>query len=384
VDQIVQVLVSGAGYGPVYWNPSFQPDTYSYVAAVSGSYPTFNYARPGVAESGRPFGLKTDVNVQAFVLAQVLVHLNGHLGRPVDDDGVMVVGHSMGSLITQAHALAYPGTTRGAILTGYLHSVNPNNGKEARENSGFAMVDEKFAGRIFDFTYLTSTGVEGRRQFYSGGDNTDPAMISWDDKTKETLTLGDVFTLGSYRATGNESKALLVPTLVVSGDEDVINCPSPVVDCTDAEAVQQFETQFYPPGCAEVLLVPDTGHDLNFHRNAMETFASILEWSLRVVGNNSTEDARRCVPDREDTGAAVLPGKIPLDRSQGVSPSLIGGLLLTFALILPLLGWATYWTKVVRPNNSDCPELSRRFCVIGLQAIALIYVIFSFCVLFLF
>jgi len=129
VDQIVHVLVSGAGYGPVYWNPSFQPDTYSYVAAVSGSYPTFNYARPGVAESGRPFGLKTDVDVQAFVLAQVIVHLNGHLGRPADDDGVMVVGHSMGSLITQAHALAYPGTTRGAILTGTCTASTPTMGK---------------------------------------------------------------------------------------------------------------------------------------------------------------------------------------------------------------------------------------------------------------
>jgi len=312
------------------------------------------------------------------------VHLNGHLGRPAEHDGVVVVGHSMGSLIAQAHALAYPGTTRGLVLTGYLHSTNPSMGRESRENSGLAMVDEKFAGRILDFTYLTSTGVEGRRQFYSGGNNTDPAMIAWDDRTKETLTLGDVFTLGSYRAAGNESKGLTVPTLVVSGDGDVINCPTPLFDCTDAAAVTEFETQFYPPGCAEVLLVADTGHDLNFHRNAMETFAKILEWSLRVVGTNTTEDARRCVPDRGEKFAAVLPGKFPLSRDQGVSPSLIGGLLLTFALILPLLLWGTYWIRVVRPNNRDCPGLSRRYCVVGLQAIALIYAIFSFCVLFLF
>jgi len=379
---IVQVLVSGAGYGTVYWNPSFQPEVYSYVQAVADRYPTFNYARPGIDMSERPFGVKTNVNVQAFVLNQVIVHLNEHLGRKAEDNGIMVVGHSMGSLIAQAHALKYPATIRGTILTGYLHSVSTKYLSESRETSTFAITDEKFRGKILDFTYLTSKGLEGRRLFYSAV-NTDEAMVVWDDETKETLTLGEAITLGSYRYSGNESKFLTVPTLVVSGDEDVINCPSPLVNCTDAAAVKVFEQNFYPPSCAEVIVIPETGHVLNFHLNAMETYASILEWSLRVVGTNTDGAVRRCIPDTENLDVVVSPGESPADWSKGVSPSVYGFLILVFVLIIPALGWTVFWTKIIRPKSIDRPERGRQMCALGLFLGASMYLIVAFLVLFL-
>ena len=48
-DKTLQLLISGAGYGPVYWDFPYEPDTYSYViSATNNGYATFNLSRIGI------------------------------------------------------------------------------------------------------------------------------------------------------------------------------------------------------------------------------------------------------------------------------------------------------------------------------------------------
>ena len=64
--KIIQVLVTGTGYGPSYWDSPFEPERYSYVrAATAAGFATFNFARLGLGESERPFGLLLSADVHA-------------------------------------------------------------------------------------------------------------------------------------------------------------------------------------------------------------------------------------------------------------------------------------------------------------------------------
>ena len=75
-EQLLLILVSGAGYGPVYWDFPYQPETYSYKrSALKAGYATFNYYRGGVGESDHPFGLLLNVDSHAYMLEQIIIYL---------------------------------------------------------------------------------------------------------------------------------------------------------------------------------------------------------------------------------------------------------------------------------------------------------------------
>ncbi len=72
-NKTLQVLVSGAGYGSVYWDFPYQPETYSYMrAALAAGDAVFNFDRLGIGKSDHPFGMNLDVDTQAYVLAQTI------------------------------------------------------------------------------------------------------------------------------------------------------------------------------------------------------------------------------------------------------------------------------------------------------------------------
>ena len=72
-NKTLQVLVSGSGYGFVYWDFPFQSDTYSYArAALRAGDAVFNFDRLGMGLSDHPFGVSLDVDTQAYVLHQTL------------------------------------------------------------------------------------------------------------------------------------------------------------------------------------------------------------------------------------------------------------------------------------------------------------------------
>ena len=69
----IQLLLSGAGYGEVYWDFPYQPETYSYVrSAVRAGYATFNLSRIGIGASSKPFGILVNVDANVAVIQQVI------------------------------------------------------------------------------------------------------------------------------------------------------------------------------------------------------------------------------------------------------------------------------------------------------------------------
>ncbi len=274
----LQVLLSGGGYGPVYWDFPYEVETYSYVrAAAKRGYAVFNLSRIGIGESDRPFGLFVDIDVNAYVVHQVIEHLTGSAGT----GSTMTVGHSMGSLMAVAHAVNFPMDVNGVILTGFIHNVNPGYSTAVREGSYFAFFDPRFLGKIWDFTYMTSKPGTRKDMFYVQ-EQADISVINIDEENKETLTLAEIMTTGDYY--DNSTLKIQVPVQIVIGDKDMVGCGGEL-DCLDSQAVVANEEPYFSSeACIETNVIENTGHNLNLHLNAPASYHLMLDWADRRIG----------------------------------------------------------------------------------------------------
>ena len=277
----IQILLSGGGYGSVYWDFPLEPETYSYVrAATAAGFATLNLDRIGIGRSSQPFGPRVDVDANAFVVHQVIGAIrNGELGGS-GKEPIVTIGHSMGSVMAIAHAVDYPDDAAGVIFTGILHNTNPEYTEQVRDSSRSALFDRRFFGRILDFTYFTS-GPGMREQMFYAAAASEPEIIAADEASRETLTLGEIISVGRFDR--NLTREISVPVLMINGSEDFTSCGGELA-CDDEAAVADFEAPFFSEAAElEVYLVPDTGHVLNLHTTAPGTFEIMLDWIDRKV-----------------------------------------------------------------------------------------------------
>ncbi len=276
--RVLQVLVSGSGYGSVYWDFPYQADTYSYVrAALRDGYATFHFDRLGTGRSDHPPGVLLNVDRQADVLQQVMAALN----EAHSFLAVATVGHSFGSVTAIAHALRYPDSVAGVILTGFAHNTNPGFTMAMRTGVDFAAFKGPFVGQLVDPTYVISKPDSRGDTFYTP-ENADPKVIETDELNRQPTALGEV--LSSAKYFGPQSRDLTVPVLILLGEDDFVVCGGDL-DCTDHAAVMAHEARFFgPEACLETVLVADTDHNPNLHRNAPDNFAIMLDWMRRRVG----------------------------------------------------------------------------------------------------
>jgi len=287
-NKTLQVLVSGAGYGAVYWDFPYEPDTYSYMrAALRAGYAVFNFDRLGMGRSDHPPGLALDVDTQAYVLSQTIAALTA----AEDYTAVVTLGHSFGSVIALSHALSNPEQVNGMVLTGYAHNVNPEFGPSMGKGIEVAAFGGPFVGDIFDPTYVISKPDSRGDVFYTRS-NTDPGVIRTDDVTRQTTAAGELITMSQYFA--DQSKGLHIPVYMVLGEDDFVVCGG-ALDCTDHAAVLANETPYFPPAsCFELTMLDDVNHNANLHKNAPSTFALMLDWVARRVGNGSELPTGMC------------------------------------------------------------------------------------------
>jgi len=276
--QVLQVLVSGAGYGTVYWDFPYQPDTYSYTrAALRAGYATFNFYRLGMGESDHPPGLLLNVDNQAYVLGQIITALRA----AHDFSAVVTVGHSFGSVIAIAHALRQPEQVAGIVLTGFAHNTNPGFITAMRTGVDLAAIKGPFAGRIVDPTYLVSRADTRGATFYTRS-NADPAVIETDERNRQTTAIAEVISASKYF--GPQTRDLRVPVFLLLGEDDFVVCGGEL-DCRDhAATIAHEQTYFSPATCLEMVVLDDTGHDSALHLNAPQSFALMLDWVTRRVG----------------------------------------------------------------------------------------------------
>ena len=283
----LQVLVSGSGYGPLYWDFPYQPDTYSYQrAALRAGYATFNFYRLGIGESDHPLGLLLNVDNQGHVLAQLIAALQAAHRFA----GVVTVGHSFGSVTAIAHALSHPDQIAGLVLTGFAHNTNPGFVQAMRTGVDVAAFKGPFAGRILDPTYLVSK-PDSRGDIFYSRDNADARVIEIDELNRQTSALGEVISSSKYF--GPQTRELQVPVFLLLGEDDFVVCGG-ALDCRDHAAAIAHEQGYFPPSaCLEMVVLDDTNHDASLHLNAPQNFALLLDWIGRRVGAGLDSPASR-------------------------------------------------------------------------------------------
>jgi len=276
----LQLLVHGATLNKSYWDFPYGGSRYSYVdfANLLG-FATFAYDRLGSGESDRPLGILVNLDNSAYVNHQVVEALrNGTFGEHFEK--IVQVGHSFGSLITVASASAYPGDVDGVVLTGFAHQVTEQANSGTQANVYPAAFDPKFAGQGYDDFYFT-TIPGSRTQLFFNPLLTDPNVLTADEQEKDILTLGLVLDIPRHLST--ESLAIDVPVYEIMGTNDFFYCGE-AIDCAhnDNAGYKAYEEAFFDTDL-ETKLVPLSGHNLNLHKNNLQTFALIHSWILRKI-----------------------------------------------------------------------------------------------------
>ena len=108
----------------------------------------------------------------------------------------------------------------------------------------------------------------------------DPAIGLYSERTKQPVTLGELFTLGNGAP---QTTPFAGPVLVLTGRQDTIYCGG---DCLasggDGDSIPgQAITAFPKARSFEAYIHPDTGHAINFHHNATGAYEVIQEWLIR-------------------------------------------------------------------------------------------------------
>ncbi len=275
--RVVQVLISGATYGPSTWDLPYQPERYSYVRAMNeAGIATLNVTRLGMAASSHPDSSEVNTPSQIFIFGQLIDALRG--GRfGVAFDKVAIVGHSYGGVIAYGVGNRYAGKVDGVIIAGLQHEFDPaflrefwGNLHPANEEGG------RFAN--LDSGYLTSR--PGQRHTFYRQDQVDPKIIEMDEATKETFTRDDGRT---FPPVMGESDGITAPVLDAIGEYDAWFCafqPCSAPDGTPSRSRQWFDNT----SCFEQYVLPEAGHDINVHYTSRQWFAAAGEWTQRMVG----------------------------------------------------------------------------------------------------
>lgn len=296
----VELFVSGLTYDHNYFNVSYLPNSYSQVyAATSRGYSTFNYDRLGVGLSDHPPAEKLTLQSHAYVAAQLVQKLRaGALGGRAFTT-VVGVGHSFGAAILQY--LAGTATVTATVpdylvLSSFLFATYAPGLSQLGGALYPATSDPAFAASGLPSGYITTMpNTRGPLFYYTSG--VEPAMVTLDEATKQTGTLGERNSLGAARNT-TITLNIKVPVLITVGQFDKLYCDEASgLSCANATAVKNREApNFGPRACLKTYVMPDAGHSAALHLKAPELFNYVHAWLDNYTVNYLTaKDANGCL-----------------------------------------------------------------------------------------
>ncbi len=277
----VQLLVHGATYNSYYNDWPDRGAFYSYVRQMTGAgYATFNIERLGYGRSTHPNSTLVTLQTGTEALRQVVEKLrNGEIGGRAFSR-VIWVGHSLGTLYGWLEA-SVAKDVDAFVLTGLLHTVKPSWLALAFQSAYSANKDPKFATLGFDDGYLTFiAGTRAPLFYWTPG--AQPDEIALDERLKDTVSLTEfgaaVPLFNSPAVQTAPSRAIKVPTLLVLGEHDRVMCDEDGLVCNERNVARQEAPYYSDEARLRVLVVRNTGHDLQLHLSAPATGEEILDW----------------------------------------------------------------------------------------------------------
>jgi pimeloyl-ACP methyl ester carboxylesterase len=274
----LQILVHGAGSDHRYWDWPLEAERYSYVDwATRRGIATLNIDRIGCGHSSYPPGREIDVAAHVHTLGQIVSTVRSGLAGMRSFGRVVLVGHSMGSVVCGATAAACDDVD-AVVLTGYL----PVDGTPAMGDDLFAFAfipaleGLPQLNGIADDGYLVPRADLGVEQLRYWAAATDAAMLEFDCLIKGPATKAE---LSDAAAAGPAIRAITTPALGLIGQYDAL-----LIDQSLGESDTHDTVRRVADGIGanfDFVVIPDAGHMLNLQRNAHEAFVAIDQWLAR-------------------------------------------------------------------------------------------------------
>ncbi|EPQ29166.1 uncharacterized protein PFL1_03453 [Pseudozyma flocculosa PF-1] len=258
-------LVHGIGFDASYWDFTLSPE-YSFVKhAASHGYSTFRYDRLGTGKSQTPSNGfdETQAPTEVAILAEVLRQLRDttNVGGKKHPK-VVGVGHSYGSVQTQAITATRPELLDAAILTGYTNNVTNLPGYlNAASYSVAADVLPHLASKPRTWLASGSEASDVRGFFYPPYYSEQAFKLA--RSTEQAVTLGSLFTIGLV---GGPAPNFNKPVQVVNGAKDFIFCSSNCWGGPDGTDIPSGVKQFYPAASKfSSFIAENVGHGITAH-----------------------------------------------------------------------------------------------------------------------
>ena len=332
--EVIEILVHGGSYTKEYWAgggfSNFDGDQYSWIKYASQrNYATLSIDELGNGNSSHPDPAQyVQPLLQSETIHAITQQLHeGKVGNKSYSD-VVLIGHSFGSFTSARVAQNHPTDLAALILTGYSKDLSGN--VVLQENFEYEPAFE-VAPRFQSLPqgYFAMSNRTGRSvAFYYNG-TYDPLIPVLDFETEGTVAVGEPF-----GTTINPVPQYTGPVLLVSGDHDAVVCGNttggsclPAVDSTVADT-----ESFFPNAASfDYFLANQSGHSINFHYTAPQTFKAIHDWidSKFGVGTGNVT----CPPNTNSTTPSTNTTTTPLSPKPFSADSVVNIASLGAALV---------------------------------------------------
>ncbi|KAI9757587.1 MAG: hypothetical protein M4579_003399 [Chaenotheca gracillima] len=273
-EKTVLLASHGLGFDRGYWNSAYEPEKYNFVQfAIDQGYSVFFYDRIGTGKSS--IGLSGFVNqgaIQVKVLGSLasLVKSGKYTSSIGTPKSLVLVGHSFGSFISNALVAESPKSADAVILTGIAYA-----GVAATTNEAFDLHvaslqnPRKWSNR--DPGYVTWGDVYAnintffKKPLYTVG------AVEFTDATKQPFAIAELVTVGLLNF---DASKFTGPALYLNGEFDFLICGGYCPGVAD----QPARTFFSGSRNFQTRIQPNTGHGLNFHKNAIDSYTIITDF----------------------------------------------------------------------------------------------------------
>jgi len=210
----------------------------------------------------------------------------GTLPLPIPDtsfDEIIVVGHSLGSVVANNLNANYPADADATLLTGYAYFFPPQfTGVFAESWILPAQLDPRYTNLPLGYMELNNQAYT-EFLFYDPGQYSQ-SLETVDFNTRGTITLGEA----ASTMIGSLQTEYTGPVLVITGQHDSIYCSEYTIDlqivlgtptCVmGPNGIVGKSQTLYPLAKDFQIVWPNAGHCWQLHDNATYTFGIAHNW----------------------------------------------------------------------------------------------------------
>ncbi len=266
--------ITGNQFPQLYYYALADISSYSYVdTAAENGYTTFSYDRLGTGMSEHPDPIQVvQSQLEVSIVHSLTQSLRAGDFSSIKFDHVVGVGHSFGSVLSLGQTVQFPKDLDAVVLTGFSTSTTAVSSFLAGLNAAIARENQPSRFPNLNNGYIISdTQISNQFDFFRLL-NYPSANLVLAEATKQTLTFGELFTLGQV---GGPATAFTGPVDVVDGENDWPFCQGNCNVPTDQAAA--VKAILYPAASAgsQSYIAKGAGHALNMHYSATAAFQQI-------------------------------------------------------------------------------------------------------------